>query len=224
MEIPAVLSTPVAILGRCLLLMEKALNRAKVEGTLAKFKSVGKASKLDWPVKVYGAQHMSLGNRVHISWNSWLFCIERYADQRFKPQIIIEDEAYLGNGSHIVACRKVTIGANVMLGDYCYVSDNIHEYKDISLPISENRMKVPGEVYIGSGSWLGDHVCVFGDVHIGKHCIVGANSVVMCSIPDYSVAVGAPARIVKRYNVRTQMWCKTDKFGNFLEEEVLTLQ
>ena len=58
---------------------------------------------------------------------------------------------------------------------------------------------------IGEGSWLGEHVCVIG-ASIGKHCVIGANAVVVHDIPDYSVAVGAPARVIKKFNEDSNSW------------------
>ena len=72
------------------------------------------------------------------------------------------------------------------------------------------------EVQIGEGSWLGENVCVMG-VSIGKHCVVGANSVVTKDFPDYCVIVGAPAKIIKRYCFEQQKWKKTDNNGNFID-------
>ncbi|MGO5541257.1 hypothetical protein ACTQWG_01860 [Blautia sp. HCP3S3_H10_1] len=45
-----------------------------------------------------------------------------------------------------------------------------------------------------------------GPVNIGKHCVIGANSVVTSNIPDYSVAVGIPARVIKIYNFKNKQW------------------
>lgn len=58
---------------------------------------------------------------------------------------------------------------------------------------------------IGEGSWLGENVCVIG-ASVGKHCTIGANAVVTKDIPDYSVAVGIPAKVIKQYNFKTQRW------------------
>ena len=60
-------------------------------------------------------------------------------------------------------------------------------------------------VIIGEGSWLGENVCVCG-ASVGKHCVIGANSVVTRDIPDYCIAVGSPARVVKRYNFDKNTW------------------
>ena len=59
---------------------------------------------------------------------------------------------------------------------------------------------------IGDGSWLGTHVVIAGNVKIGKHCVIGANSVVTKDIPDYCVAAGIPAKIIKKYNFDTCTW------------------
>lgn len=64
------------------------------------------------------------------------------------------------------------------------------------------------KVIIGEGSWLGTNVVVVGKVRIGKHCVIGANSVVTKDIPDYSVAVGIPAKVIKKYDFANEEWVK----------------
>ena len=64
------------------------------------------------------------------------------------------------------------------------------------------------KVSIGDGSYRGINSVIVGDVHIGKHCIVGAKSVVTNNIPDYCVAVGSPARIIKKYDFKRNKWMK----------------
>lgn len=62
------------------------------------------------------------------------------------------------------------------------------------------------ELKIGNGSWIGTHVAIIGDVHIGKHCVIGANSVVTKDVPAFCVVAGIPAKVIKRYNSETQQW------------------
>ena len=62
---------------------------------------------------------------------------------------------------------------------------------------------------------MGENVCIIG-ASVGKHCVIGANSVVTKDIPDYSIAVGTPAKIIKRYDFNKERWCKTDYAGNFI--------
>ena len=60
----------------------------------------------------------------------------------------------------------------------------------------------PGPVSIGDGSWLGIKVAVMPNVSIGKGCVIGANSVVTRDVPDYHIAAGAPARVIKAVDER----------------------
>lgn len=61
---------------------------------------------------------------------------------------------------------------------------------------------------IGDGSWLGKNVVVIGNVSIGKNCVIAANSVVTKDVPDYSIAAGIPARVIKRYDFDRKEWVK----------------
>lgn len=106
---------------------------------------------------------------------------------------------------------NVIIEKSVLLGPDNYICSTDHCYENISVPILEQGAYSPSknghsELQIGEGSWIGTHVAIIGDVHIGKHCVVGANSVVTKDIPDYSVAVGIPAKVLRRYNLTTKQW------------------
>ncbi|MBD2232357.1 acyltransferase [Phormidium tenue] len=206
------------ILGKTFLLSNSVFNRIRSTTLLTKFKSVGEGSRVEWPSKISGGQYITLGKNVYIAWNGWLFGNDHYGDQHFTPEILIDDGAYIGNACHIVACNRVTVGKGVLIADRCYLSDNLHDYRDVDCSIRENQLLVPGEVKIGDNSWIGENVCIYGAVTVGKHCVVGANSVLTKSIPDYSVAVGVPARVVKRYDFVGQRWCKTDGDGTFIQE------
>ena len=66
-------------------------------------------------------------------------------------------------------------------------------------------------VYIGNGCWIGEQVCILSGVSIGEKCIIGAGSVVTKSIPDYCIAAGNPAKVLKKYNFETKRWESNDK-------------
>ena len=104
------------------------------------------------------------------------------------------------------------IGESVLFGPDNFIASNSHKYTDphIAVMYQGTEKKVEdsdhSELYIGDGSWVGTHCAILGNVRIGKHCIIGANSVVTKDIPDYCVAVGNPAKIIKKYNKNTQQW------------------
>ena len=98
---------------------------------------------------------------------------------------------------------NVIIGESVLLGPDNFICSYTHTYDDLNTPIMNQKEKTVhknghDELKIGDGSWIGTHVAILGDVHIGKHCVIGANSVVTKDVPDYCVAVGSPAKVIKR--------------------------
>jgi acetyltransferase-like isoleucine patch superfamily enzyme len=114
------------------------------------------------------------------------------------PVVSIGDRCLIGKGSGIVGHFSITIGNDVWTGHDVYITDQNHGYEDISRPISVQTMPERA-VSIGDGSWLGHGSVILPGATIGKHAVIGANSVVTGSIPDYSVAVGTPARVVRRF-------------------------
>lgn len=107
----------------------------------------------------------------------------------------IGDRCLIGRGSGIVGHLSIEIGDDVWTGHHVYITDQNHGYDDVELPISR-QFQPERAVSIGSGSWLGHGTVVLPGSQIGEHVVIGANSVVNGPIPSFSVAVGAPARVV----------------------------
>lgn len=120
------------------------------------------------------------------------------------PVVRIGSRCLIGRGSGIVGHFSIDIGDDVWTGHHVYITDQNHGYEDTSLPISQ-QSQPERAVSIGDGSWLGHGSVVLPGSTIGKHVVIGANSVVTGEIPDYSVAVGSPARVIKRF-IAGQGW------------------
>jgi acetyltransferase-like isoleucine patch superfamily enzyme len=176
-------------------------------------KSFGNRSKIISPLKIYGANNISIGNNVIVEYKTWLAAYAHTGSSNCN--LIIEDGTHIGHFNHIYATSSIIIGKNVVTADKVYISDNLHSYEDINLAINEQKIKQLQDIVIGDGSWLGENVCVIG-ASVGKGCVVGANSVVTKNIPDYCVAVGAPAKIIKRYSTELKKWIKTTSNGDFI--------
>lgn len=114
------------------------------------------------------------------------------------PVVSIGDRCLIGKGSGIVGHFSITIGDDVWTGHHIYITDQNHGYEDVTRPISQ-QIQPERAVVIGDGAWIGHGSVILPGAHIGRHCVIGANSVVTGEIPDYSVAVGNPARVIKRY-------------------------
>lgn len=122
------------------------------------------------------------------------------------PVVRIGDRCLIGKGSGIVGHFGIDIGNDVWTGHHVYITDQNHGYEDISRPISQ-QTQPERAVTIGDGSWLGFGTVVLPGSNIGKHVTIGANSVVTGDIPDYTVAVGAPAKVIRRY-VEGEGWVR----------------
>ena len=119
----------------------------------------------------------------------------------------IGDRCLIGKGSGIVGHLSIEIGDDVWTGHHVYITDQNHAYEDLDVPISRQVMP-ERPVVIGAGSWLGHGTVVLPGARIGRHVVVGANSVVVGELPDRCVAVGAPARVVRRH-IDGQGWKST---------------
>ena len=160
-----------------------------------KFNSIGSRSIIISPMQFSDTQSVKIGNSVYISHYAWLM-----GDGNKKHVTLsIGNNVQVGHFAHIIAKFNVIIEDSVLIADKVYISDCDHNYMDISTPIYKQGIHRTGDVKIGEGSWLGENVCVLG-AKIGKHCVIGANSVVVHDIPDYSIAVGAPAKVIRSIN------------------------
>lgn len=94
--------------------------------------------------------------------------------------------------------NSLKMGEKVLLSPNVYITDCDHEYRSLEVPVMDQGIVQKGQaVSIGDGSYIGINVVIVGNIRIGKHCVVGANSVVTKDVPDYCVAVGSPAKVIK---------------------------
>ena len=168
-----------------------------------RFASFGLHSGIQSPLRIDGGNNIRIGDHVIIQYKTWLGALPLTNSER--AELIIDDGSIIGNFNHIFATRKIIIHKNVLTADKVFISDNLHGYQNVDTPILKQPIIQNGEVEIGEGSWLGENVCILG-ASVGRHCVIGANSVVTKDIPDCCVAVGAPAKVIKQYNKEKKKW------------------
>ena len=122
----------------------------------------------------------------------------------------IGSKALIGRDSTVSAINSVIIEDEVLTGPHVFIADYNHEYENPHVPIMNqgNRARKGDCVLIEKGTWIGTNAVVVGNVHIGKNCVVGANSVVTKDVPDFSVVAGAPAKIIRRYDEISKSWIR----------------
>lgn len=109
----------------------------------------------------------------------------------------IGDRCLIGRGSSIVGHFSIDIGDDVYTGPNVYITDQNHGLDDLAMPIGRQWPAPERAVRIGAGSWLGTGAVVLPGVSIGRGVAVGAGSIVTADLPDFAIAVGAPARVVR---------------------------
>ncbi|MBR3133121.1 MAG: acetyltransferase [Clostridia bacterium] len=136
------------------------------------------------------------------------FCCKRIFKKCGK-NVTIKSKAYFGDGINIeiddysqlgINCKvdnDLIMGKYVLMGPDVVIFSTSHEYKDINIPMMNQGGKERKKVIVGDDVWIGTRVIILPGVKIGNHVIIGAGSIVTHDIPDYSVAVGSPARVVR---------------------------
>lgn len=122
-------------------------------------------------------------------------------------EVIIGDRSLVGISCVVIG--PVTIGNDVLMAQHVVMSGLNHQFEDISTPINQQKCTT-ASIVIGDGAWIGANAVITSGTKVGKHSVVAAGSVVTKDVPDYSVVVGNPARIIKKYNHSTKEW---DKIG-----------
>lgn len=113
---------------------------------------------------------------------------------------------------HIVGMNRIEIGNNVLMASHIFISDNSHgSYKGdendsnpLEPPIERDYPTAP--ITIGDNTWICEGVIIMPGSNIGKGCVIGAHSIVRGSIPDFTIAVGCPAKVIKKYNFERKRW------------------
>jgi acetyltransferase-like isoleucine patch superfamily enzyme len=106
--------------------------------------------------------------------------------------------SFFNKGVMVAAQELVEIGEHCMLANGCFVSDAEHRYDDPEQPITWQGFASRGPTRIGDNCWLGANVVVTSGVTVGERCVIGAGSVVTRDIEPFSIAVGAPARVLRQ--------------------------
>jgi acetyltransferase-like isoleucine patch superfamily enzyme len=105
---------------------------------------------------------------------------------------------FLNLGVMVAAMELVEIGDHCMFANGCFVTDADHRFDDPDRPITWQGFQSKGPTRIGDNVWCGANVVITSGVTVGERCVIGANSVVNRDLPSHSIAVGAPARVIKQ--------------------------
>jgi acetyltransferase-like isoleucine patch superfamily enzyme len=120
-------------------------------------------------------------------------------------EVLIGNETRIGIGNVVIG--PVHVGNNVIFAQNIVMSGLNHEYSDVNTPISKQDVST-ALIRVEDDCWIGANAVLTAGITVGKHSVVAAGAVVTKSIPPYSIAVGNPARVIKKYDFEKKEWVK----------------
>lgn len=172
-----------------------------------KFKTYGKLACILNPiVEIDGCEYIEIGDNTKINKYVRLQCYK--TNNQNSGKIQIGKNCYIGYRFTVLSGPEgvVEIGDDVLIASDVMISNENHGMNPESELSYSNQPLSVKNVSIGNGCWLGEKVCVLPGVNIGERTIIGAGSVVTRDIPPSCIAVGNPAKVIKKYNFETHRW------------------
>jgi acetyltransferase-like isoleucine patch superfamily enzyme len=192
------------------------------DATLPRFATNPRNLRIELPRRFSHPENIYIGNEVYLGPGSLLKTVTQYPGnkkiaqemgltiQEFKPELRIGNRVTATGGLQISALERIIIEDDVMFASNIFICDGLHGYSTVDIPFKYQPMFKIAPIIIKRGCWIGQNVVVLPGVTIGEMSIIGANSVVNQSIPDRSIAVGSPARIIKTWNENIGKWVTVD--------------
>jgi len=175
------------------------------------------ARLIRFPITIRGKKFIYFGREL----TTGVGCrLEAFPNKERSIVLKIGNNVQINDYVHITAMKSVIIGDNVLMASKIYISDCTHGFYGKNGNSSPEEIPVLRDydinpVEISDNVWIGESVSILPGVVIGKGAIIGANSVVTKSIQEYSIAVGNPARVIKKFNFINKRW----EILNYTENE-----
>ena len=168
-------------------------------------------------IEVHDANQLSIGERSNIGRCAWIWCHDNEdtgaCESGGRGALVIGERVAIGHRFHADCYEKVEIGNDCLLADDILILTSNH---GTNPELDGSYVKQPftvNNVTIEEGCWIGSRVTILPRVKLGKKSIIGANSVVSKDIPPYSMAVGIPAKVIKKWDFESHEWIRIKNSG-----------
>jgi acetyltransferase-like isoleucine patch superfamily enzyme len=158
---------------------------------------------LDDTVQITGLDWVDLEEGVVIGEHSWLNVNHRDGDRK---AISIGRFTFVGRRAFFTCGSRITVGPYCVLGPDCHFLGAAHVFTDPFKPYLVTGVTEDGAIRVGANCFLGARASFLADCDVGFGSVIGAAAVVRGTIPPLSIAVGNPARVIKRYDIKAAQW------------------
>ncbi len=178
--------------------------------------AVGQHFHISRGARLQGGSCIRIGARFFAGPGLWIEAVRRYESHVYSPRISIGDGVTCSDFVHLTATCELVVGNGVLFGSRVHVTDHAHgryvgDIQDSpDIPPVHRTLSSSRPVHIGDNVWLGDGVVVLPGVRVGAGTVVGANSVVSRDLPPNVIAIGAPARPIKRWDAGRAAWVRIE--------------
>lgn len=163
---------------------------------------------IEKPLMVKNSQFVEIHDNCRIKRDARIECYDIFCGQNLKPRLVIRENVIIGYRFSALVADHLEIGANTILASDILISTENHGMDPQSdLPYHKQPLST-APVVIGHGCWIAEKVVILPGVHIGNKCVIAAGAVVASDIPDYSIAAGVPAKVIKRFDAESGEWRK----------------
>lgn len=174
------------------------------------FNKIGFPTYIGKPIFLYGVSKISLGRKVRI------FPMSRMEVHGKNSKIIIEDDVAIGQNFHIISGGVLVIETGTIIAPNVFINNLDNDYLEIGVSYLKQK-EIVKETRIGKNCFIGIGSSIHAGTVLGEQCIVGSNAVVKGVFKDFSVIVGNPCKVIKRYDRDEKKWKLTDSKGNFIK-------
>ena len=169
----------------------------------------GRNCFIDPTVYFVGRDNIIIGNNTFIGKDSWFNVNHRDVSNK---AIVIDDNIIIGWRVFFSSGKLIHIKSYTIITHGCHFLGADHIVDDPFTPYTLSGINSEKTIIIGVNCWLGNGVTVMGGVTIGHGSVIGAASLVTKSIPPFSIAVGSPCRVIKRYDFIVNKWVNIDDY------------
>lgn len=177
---------------------------------LYKHRKVGKDTLIDSSAQILGWRWITIGSNSVIGEGCWLN-VNKY--EGTKAQIVIGNNCFIGRRTVISPGSLIEFSDYSLLGYGCSFLGADHIYSDPFIPYVATGATTSSEMRIGANCWFGHSVTILGGITLGFGSVFASTSLIRKDVPPFSLVVGNPGRVIKRYDMARRQWIEIEKLG-----------